>query len=228
MTFFLKFFLAFIVAAAGSCGIANSSTTSSEANLRDMAPEGESNVELQKGLQKAVFAGGCFWGVEAVFESVKGVKDAKAGYAGGTAGTATYEHVTSGLTDHAESVLVTFDPAVISYTQLLTIFFAVAHDPTELNRQGPDVGRHYRSAIFYMNDEQKNTALAYIEAIDKSGAMSKPVVTEVVPLKKFYDAEPYHQNYLRKNPTQPYIIIHDMPKLEALKAKFPELYVKKN
>jgi peptide-methionine (S)-S-oxide reductase len=174
----------------------------------------------------AVFAGGCFWGVEAVFEHVKGVKSVVAGYSGDTKATANYEAVSSGRTGHAESVKVTFDPSVVSYQQLLFVFFSVAHDPTELNRQGPDVGRQYRSVIFYTDDEQRKMALAFIEAINKSKALAKPIVTEVVPFKAFYEAEEHHQDFVRRNPDYPYVVYNDLPKLEALKKKFPDLYLK--
>jgi peptide-methionine (S)-S-oxide reductase len=176
--------------------------------------------------EKAVFAGGCFWGVEAVFEHVKGVIDVRSGYAGGTKGSADYETVSSGSTKHAESVEIRFDPAKISYDKLLYIFFAVAHDPTEVNRQGPDVGTQYRSAIFYTNEKQKQAATAFIDAVNKSKVFDRPVATEVVPLAGFYPAEDYHQNYLRLHPDEPYIVANDLPKLEALKEKFPELYRK--
>ena len=174
--------------------------------------------------QTAVFAGGCFWGVEAVFEHVKGVNSAVAGYSGGTKETADYETVSTGKTDHAESVMVKFDPAKVSYQQLLYIFFAVAHDPTELNFQGPDHGRQYRSVIFYTDDSQKNQALAFIKAIDGSKALKKPVVTEVVPFKAFYKAEDEHQGFVRLNPQNDYVAYYDLPKLKELKKKFPELY----
>lgn len=185
------------------------------------------SISAQAAKQTAVFAGGCFWGIEAVFEHVKGVTDAVSGYAGGTKATANYEDVISGQTSHAESVLVTYDDAKVSYTQLLSVFFAVAHDPTQLNRQGPDSGKQYRSAIFYSGAEQKKLALAYIDAITKSKALSKPVVTEVAALIKFFPAEEYHQNYMAKNPDQPYIVVNDKPKIAALKQKFPELYKEK-
>ena len=176
--------------------------------------------------QTVVFAGGCFWGVEAVFEHVKGVKSVVAGYSGDTKATANYEAVSSGRTGHAESVKVTFDPSVVSYQQLLFVFFSVAHDPTELNRQGPDVGRQYRSVIFYTDDEQRKMALAFIEAINKSKALAKPIVTEVVPFKAFYEAEEHHQDFVRRNPDYPYVVYNDLPKLEALRQKFPDLYLK--
>jgi len=175
--------------------------------------------------QTAVFAGGCFWGVEAVFEHVKGVKSVVSGYSGGTKGSANYEDVSSGETDHAESVKIIFDPAKVSYEQLLFIFFSVAHDPTELDRQGPDHGRQYRSVVFYLDQTQKKAAIDFIKAIDGSKALPKKIVTEVVLFKAFYDAEEYHQDYMKKNPDDRYIVINDKPKVEALKAKFPALYV---
>ncbi len=174
--------------------------------------------------ETAVFAGGCFWGVEAVFEHVKGVTDATSGYAGGTKATANYEAIGSGTTGHAESVRVTFDPDIVSYQQLLQVFFSVAHNPTELNRQGPDVGPQYRSAIFYASEEQRRTALAAMDALTRSKAFSRRIVTQVVPLRQFFPAEDYHQDYMRRNPDDIYIVVHDRPKLAALKAKFPELY----
>jgi peptide-methionine (S)-S-oxide reductase len=174
--------------------------------------------------QSAVFAGGCFWGVEAVFEHVRGVIDVRSGYAGGTKKTANYDDVSAGTTKHAESVEIRFDPAKVTYEQLLYVFFAVAHDPTEVNRQGPDVGPQYRSAVFYSNDAQKKSAQAFIASINASKVFSKPVATELAPLIAFYEAEKYHQNYLKNNPNDSYIITHDLPKLETLKLKFPELY----
>jgi len=226
MSLLTKVALGTLVVIAVGCGIASSSGKT--ADLKELAPvSAEPNAEPAKGEQTAVFAGGCFWGVEAVFEHLKGVKDARSGYAGGDARTAEYETVSGGNTGHAESVKVTFDPTVISYTQLLTIFFSVAHNPTELNRQGPDAGTQYRSAIFFVNEEQKKLANDYIDAINKSKALPKPVVTQVGPLTKFYEAEDYHQDYMRKNPKDPYIVAHDKPKVEDLKARFPELYVGK-
>jgi peptide-methionine (S)-S-oxide reductase len=179
------------------------------------------------GQATAVFAGGCFWGVEAVFKHVKGVSTATSGYAGGSAGTASYPLVGTGMTGHAESVEVKYDPSVVTYGQLLRVFFAVAHDPTQLNRQGPDWGTQYRSAIFYTSPEQERVAKAYIAQLDAAKTFSKPIVTEVTPLKGFYAAEDYHQNYLALHPDQPYIVINDLPKLASLKSELPDLYVKK-
>lgn len=170
--------------------------------------------------QTAVFAGGCFWGVDAVFKHVKGVSEVVSGYAGGSAATAHYEIVSLGNTGHAEAVRITFDPAQVSYRQLLHVFVSVAHDPTQLNRQGPDVGSQYRSAIFYTGAEQQQIAAAYV----RQQTSSMPIVTEVVPLQQFYPAETHHQNYLALHTDQPYIVINDLPKLERLQKLFPALY----
>jgi peptide-methionine (S)-S-oxide reductase len=177
------------------------------------------------GKQTAVFAGGCFWGTQAVFERVKGVLSTAAGYSGGSAETATYRQVITETTGHAESVEVVYDPAKITYGQLLRIFFSVAHDPTQLNRQGPDVGTSYRSAIFYTNEEQKRIATAYIAELDAAKVFPARIVTEVTPLKGFYRAEDYHQDFALKNPDHPYIQICDLPKIAALKQQFPEYFV---
>jgi len=171
----------------------------------------------------AVLAGGCFWGVEAVFERLKGVSDVVSGYAGGSRITAQYEIVSSGATSHAESVKITFDPSQISYGRLLQIYFAVAHDPTTLNRQGPDSGTQYRSAIFYATDDQKRVAEAYVDQLNKSKVFSRPIVTQVVPLKGFYDAEDYHQHYIDHHPNDPYVVYNDLPKIKHLQQQFPEL-----
>ena len=177
----------------------------------------------QTGKQTAVLAGGCFWGVEAVFERLNGVSEAVSGYAGGTKGTAHYEIVGTGTTGHAESVQITYDPAVISYGRLLKVFFAVAHDPTELNRQGPDEGTQYRSSIFYATPEQKTVAEAYVRQLNAAKIFRAPIVTKIVPLEGFYAAEAYHQNFLDHHPDYPYIVYNDLPKLEHLKKEFPEL-----
>ena len=174
-------------------------------------------------IEKAILAGGCFWGVEAVFDHVKGVSKAESGYAGGSADTAQYYTVSSGDTGHAESVRVTYDPSQVTYGQLLKVFFAVAHDPTELNRQGPDVGTQYRSAIFFANDEQKKIAEAYIKQLDEAKVFEGKIATQVAPLDKFYEAEGYHQNYLVNHPNEPYIVYNDMPKLANLRKVLPEL-----
>jgi peptide-methionine (S)-S-oxide reductase len=185
---------------------------------------GEAQSPAASSEQTAVLAGGCFWGVDAVFKHVRGVTSVVSGYAGGTAATAHYEVVSTSTTGHAESVKITYDPSRVSYAQLLRIFFSVAHDPTELNRQGPDTGPQYRSAIFYTTEAQKKTAQAYVEQLDRSKVFGGPIVTQVVPLQGFYPAEEHHQNFLARHPTQPYIVYYDLPKLQALQAQFPEVY----
>lgn len=176
-----------------------------------------------QGKQIAVLAGGCFWGVEAVFEHLKGVTNVVSGFAGGDKSTAHYETVSTGSTGHAESVKITYDPAQITYGQLLKVYFSVAHNPTELNRQGPDTGTQYRSAIFYMNDEQKKVAEAYIQQLENSKIFSRPIVTQLVPFQGFYAAESYHQHYLDRNPNNPYIMYNDLPKLAQLKKQYPQM-----
>jgi peptide-methionine (S)-S-oxide reductase len=184
---------------------------------------GVANISLAAP-QTAVFAGGCFWGVDAVYKHVKGVSEVVSGYSGGAANTAHYELVSEGDTGHAEAVRVNFDPAQVSYAQLLQVFFSVAHDPTQLNRQGPDVGSQYRSAIFTTTQEQKQEAESAIKTLNDKHIYASPIVTQVVPLRQFYPAEAHHQNYLALHPTQPYIVFHDMPKLKALQRVFPALY----
>jgi peptide-methionine (S)-S-oxide reductase len=179
-----------------------------------------------KSQQTAVLAGGCFWGVQAVFEHLKGVRSVTAGYSGGRVNSPGYEMVSTGLTGHAESVSITFDPSQISYGQILMIFFSVAHDPTQLNRQGPDDGTQYRSAIFYSSEEQQRIAAGYIQQLDSAKVYPRKIVTEVVPFKAFFRAEDYHQDYLQTHTDQPYIVYNDLPKLEHLKKQFPELYRK--
>jgi peptide-methionine (S)-S-oxide reductase len=176
------------------------------------------------GSETAVFAGGCFWGVQSVYNRVKGVTATTAGYSGGAANTATYDQVTTETTGHAESLKIVFDPAKISYGTLLRLFFSVVHDPTQLNRQGPDVGTSYRSVIFYTSAEQQRIAAAYIAQIDAAQVFPAKIVTQLVPLEAFYDGEAYHQDYADKNPNNPYIQICDVPKIAALKAQFPELF----
>ena len=195
----------------------------SQASPRFPDPVQDIKVAAPGQKQTAVFAGGCFWGVEAVFERLTGVTDSISGYAGGTRATAQYETVSSGTTGHAESVQVTYDPARISYGQLLKIFFAIAHDPTELNRQGPDEGPQYRSAIFYATPDQKAVAEAYIRQLDEAKLFPRKIVTTVVPLDAFYPAESYHQNFLVRNPTNGYIVYNDLPKLAHLKKDYPEM-----
>jgi len=201
-----------------SCSMANASAVA----IPD--PKLDSALTPKPTEQTALFAGGCFWGVEAVFDRVKGVVKAESGYAGGSAETAKYYTVASGATGHAESVRITYDASQITYGQLLKVFFAVAHDPTELNRQGPDVGPQYRSAIFYTNEEQKRIAESYIQQLDQVKAFSNRIVTQVVPLDHFYQAEDYHQNYLVNHPNEPYIVYNDMPKLANLRKLLPKLY----
>jgi peptide-methionine (S)-S-oxide reductase len=170
------------------------------------------------GQSRAVLAGGCFWCVEAVYKNLEGVSSVKSGYAGGTADTADYETVCTGTTDHAEAVEVAYDPSRISYGQILKVFFSIAHDPTQRNRQGPDVGRQYRSAIFYVDDEQKRVAQAYIEQLNKAGVFEAPIVTEVGPLEAFFEAETYHQDYAARNPLNPYIVFNAQPKVRKLRS----------
>jgi peptide-methionine (S)-S-oxide reductase len=184
--------------------------------VQDLKPGGS-------GQKQAVVAGGCFWGVEAVFERLAGVSDVTSGFAGGSRATAHYEIVGSGTTGHAESVQITYDPARISYGQLLKVFFAIAHDPTELNRQGPDEGTQYRSAIFYATPEQKAVADAYIRQLDGARVFTRKIVTAVVPLEGFYPAEAYHQHFLVRNPSNPYIVYNDLPKLAHLEKDYPDM-----
>jgi peptide-methionine (S)-S-oxide reductase len=178
-------------------------------------------------LQTAVLAGGCFWGTQGVFEHVKGVRKVLAGYSGGDRSTADYESVSSGRTGHAESIQITFDPAVVSYADLLRVFFSVAHDPTEFNRQGPDTGTQYRSEIFFADDSQQKTALAYIAQLEQAHIFGHPIVTRVDPLKGFYPAEGYHQDFLVRNPRYPYIVYNDLPKIANLQRELPDIYVDK-
>ena len=191
------------------------------------APTLDTPRATSPGKQTTVFSGGCFWGVQAVFQHVKGVVTATSGYAGGSARTADYETVSTGETGHAESVQVVFDPSQITYGELLRVFFSVAHDPTQLNRQGPDEGTQYRSAIFYTSDEQKKIAEAYIAQLDNAKVFPRKIVTQVASLQAFYPAEAYHQNYAAFHPNQPYILFNDAPKVEHLKQEFPNLYTGK-
>lgn len=190
--------------------------------LAQTKPDGKPAASA--GAQTAVFAGGCFWGVDAVFKHVKGVSEVVSGYAGGSAATAHYDQVGRGNTGHAEAVQVRFNPAQVSYQQLLQVFFTIAHNPTELNRQGPDVGSQYRSAIFFTDSEQEKAAQSLIQKLTAERTFGKPVVTQVVPLQAFYPAEDYHQNYLALHPDQPYIVYNDLPKLAQLRKQFPALY----
>jgi peptide-methionine (S)-S-oxide reductase len=190
-------------------------------------PAPSTDLPDSKPVATIVFAGGCFWGVEGVFEHVKGVKEAVSGYAGGSKTTAHYEIVSSGRTGHAESVRVTYDPSQVSFGKLLQVFFSVAHDPTELNRQGPDEGTQYRSAIFYSTDPERRVAEAYIQQLNDAKAFKRKIVTQLTPLDGFYAAEDYHQHYLEHNPNQPYIAYNDIPKIRNLKKEFPELWTGK-
>jgi peptide-methionine (S)-S-oxide reductase len=187
-------------------------------------PPALDNPKASGALQTAVIAGGCFWGVQAVYQHVRGVRKVLSGYAGGTKATAQYDAVSRGGTGHAESVEIRFDPQEVSYGEILQIYFSVAHDPTQLNRQGPDTGKQYRSNIFYADESQKRIAQAYIAQLDKTRAFGRVIVTRVDPLEAFYPAEAYHQDFLIKNPEHPYIVINDLPKIESLKRVFPARY----
>ena len=210
--------LILVIITMNACSAANASATAIPNPTLD-AP-----LATARGEQTAILAGGCFWGVEAVFEHVKGVSRVESGYSGGSGATAQYDTVSSGATGHAESVRIAYDPSQITYGQLLKVFFAVAHDPTELNRQGPDTGTQYRSAIFYSNEEQKRIAQAYIEQLNQAKVFGRKIVTQVVPLQSFNVAEGYHQDYLVHHPNDPYIVYNDLPKLENLRKLLPELY----
>lgn len=190
-------------------------------------PVADEPLSKTKSAETVVLAGGCFWGIQAVFEHVKGVSSATAGYSGGSASTAQYETVSTGQTGHAESVRVVYDPSQISFGQILKVFFSVAHDPTELNRQGPDDGTQYRSVIFYASEDQRRVAQAYVDQLNGAKVFARPIVTQIVALKAFYPAEGYHQDYAEHHPNEPYIAINDLPKLDHLKQTLPELYVGK-
>jgi peptide-methionine (S)-S-oxide reductase len=222
-SFLLRLSAIFLVTLAGVTGC----NAGERANTALPSPTVDAPIATAKAAQTAVVAGGCFWGIQAVFQHVKGVISATSGYSGGSAKTGKYEIVSTGETGHAESVEIVYDPSQITYGELLRIFFSVAHDPTQLNRQGPDEGTQYRSSIFYANDEQKHVAEAYITQLDKAGIFPRPVVTKVVPLQAFYPAEAYHQNYAALHPSQPYIMYNDAPKVEHLRQEFPDLYTGK-
>jgi peptide-methionine (S)-S-oxide reductase len=213
--------LGLIAAGVAALTLAASAASKFPDPARDIAVSGTGTQ------QTAVLAGGCFWGVEAVFEQLDGVNDVVSGFAGGNKASAHYEMVSTGTTGHAESVQITYDPAKVTYGQLLKVFFAVAHDPTELNRQGPDEGTQYRSAIFYSTPDQKTVAESYIHQLDDAKLFRRRIVTEVTALNGFFPAEAYHQNFLDRNPTYPYIVYNDLPKLEHLKKEFPELLKRK-
>jgi len=209
------------------CVIATLACNAATAGVAIPDPLVDAPLASAKGKQTAVFAGGCFWGIQAVFEHVKGVIRATSGYAGGEANTAHYEMVSTGETGHAESVRITYDPSQISYGQLLKVFFSVAHDPTQLNRQGPDTGTQYRSAIFFSDENQERIARAYIAQLDQAKIFERPIVTQVVALKAFHEAEAYHQDYAVHHPNDPYIVINDLPKVANLRKQLPGLYVAK-
>ena len=213
-------FLAMCLSATVACH-------ASSAAVKLPNPTADEPLSKTKSAETVVLAGGCFWGIQAVFEHVKGVTSATAGYSGGSAGTAQYEVVSTGRTGHAESVKVVYDPSQVSFGQILKVFFSVAHDPTELNRQGPDEGTQYRSVIFYASEEQKRIAQAYVDQLNGAKAFVQPIVTQIVALKAFYPAEGYHQDYAEHHPNDPYIAINDLPKLDHLKQTLPELYVRK-
>ncbi|MBC7783230.1 MAG: peptide-methionine (S)-S-oxide reductase MsrA [Burkholderiales bacterium] len=204
--------------------LACNAVTKATAGVTIPDPAVSAPLATAKGEQTAVFAGGCFWGVEAVFEHVKGVTEVTSGYSGGAAKTANYEAVSDGDTGHAEAVRIIYDPSQVSYEQLLKIFFSVAHDPTELNRQGPDTGSQYRSAIFYTDENQERIARAYIAQLDQAKVFKRSIVTQVVALDSYYKAEAYHQDYLANHPNEPYIMINDQPKVANLRKQFPDLY----
>ncbi|WP_454816679.1 peptide-methionine (S)-S-oxide reductase MsrA [Labrys neptuniae] len=199
------------------------SVSNAEESPRKVAAPGL-DTRSTAGSETAVLAGGCFWGVQGVFQHVKGVTSAVSGYAGGTADTATYDTVSTGSTGHAEAVRIRFDPRLISYGQILQIYFSVAHDPTQLNRQGPDSGTQYRSQIFTASAEQARIAAAYVSQLDGAKAFARPIATRIAPLQGFFAAEAYHQDYLTRHPTQPYIVINDLPKVAALRQLFPSVY----
>ena len=219
-------FLLAVLSVAIIAGCLRSNVAASEQMVRLPKPGVDEALATSPGQQTAVLAGGCFWGIQAVFQHVKGVVSATSGYSGGAANTAEYETVSTGTTNHAESVKIVYDPSKVTYGELLQVFFSVAHDPTELNRQGPDHGTQYRSMIFYGNAEQKKIADAYIAQLDQTKVYSQKIVTQVVPLKAFYPAEGYHQNYATLHPDNPYIAAFDAPKVAALEKVFPQLYRK--
>lgn len=215
-----------ILAGLGAFVLATAKSDDGRVNPKAAFPKPalDSPLASSRGKETAVLAGGCFWGIQAVFAHVKGVISSTSGYSGGAANTAHYEEVSTGATGHAESVQVVFDPSQISYGQILLIFFSVGHNPTELNRQGPDYGTQYRSSIFFANDQQKKIAEAYIAQLEAAKIYAQPIATRVVPLQGFYPAEDYHQDYLKHHPFEPYIVMNDQPKIANLKKEFPALY----
>ena len=222
-----KFVVHYILSAITALALCvSSASTAAEVAVVIPAPLAD-QPKAVGALQTAVFAGGCFWGVQGVFQHVKGVSKVLSGYAGGDKATAQYEKVSTGSTGHAESVQITFDPAQVTYGKLLQIYFSVAHDPTQLNRQGPDTGTQYRSAIFYTDDTQKRIAQSYIDQLNKSKVFRSAIVTRLDPLNGFYAAEDYHQDFLVNNPRYPYIVVHDLPKIKNLKLLFADSYVER-
>lgn len=213
-----------LVLAAGSLAVSGCSSPALALEEPVNAPAPQRIAKEGTGLKTAIFAGGCFWGVEGVFSHVEGVKSAVSGFHGGAAGTATYNRITSGGTNHAEAVMITYDPYVVRYDELLRIFFSVVADPTLKNRQGPDVGAHYRSALVPMNAEQSAVAKAYLAQMEKSGVWNRPIATKIERHRKFYAAETYHQDFMAKNPRHGYITRWDAPKVRALKTMFPSDY----
>jgi peptide-methionine (S)-S-oxide reductase len=218
-----RFIYAFLMMCLGTTVACHASS----AAVKLPNPTSDQPLSKSKSSETVVLAGGCFWGIQAVFEHVKGVTSATAGYSGGAASTAQYETVSTGRTGHAESVKVVYDPSQVSFGQILKVFFSVAHDPTELNRQGPDEGMQYRSVIFYAGEDQQRVARAYIDQLNGAKVFPEQIVTQVVALQAFYPAEGYHQDYAEHHPNEPYIAINDLPKLDHLKQTLPELYVGK-
>ncbi len=216
--------LAVLVTLIAAGCLLRSNVAASEKAMALPKPAVDAPLASSPGQQTAVIAGGCFWGIQAVFQHVKGVISATSGYSGGASSTAEYEIVSTGTTNHAESEKIVFDPSKITYGELLQVFFSVAHDPTQLNRQDPDEGTQYRSVIFYASDEQKKIAEAYIAQLNNAKIFKHKIVTQVVPLKAFYPAEGYHQDYAAKHPDNPYIAHYDLPKVSALQQMFPQLY----
>ena len=226
MNRFVSVALGFAVVLLVVFGVMRRSTVSAVSAATALPdPAVDETLAAKKGQETIVVAGGCFWGIQAVFEHVKGVTSATSGYAGGTLKNPGYEEVSSGTTGHAESVQIVYDPSQITLGTLLKVFFSVAHDPTQLNRQGPDSGTQYRSAIFFSNDDQQRIAKAYVDQLNQAKLFSGPIVTQIVPLKDFYRAEDYHQDYATNHPDNPYIAICDLPKVKRLQQEYPALYV---
>ncbi len=222
---FMRLFLAALLIVAVAGVVMYGHVSASDKSMAAVpAPAADETLASSPGQETAVVAGGCFWGIQAVFQHVKGVVSATSGYSGGSAATAEYEIVSTGTTNHAESVKIVFDPSKVTYGQLLQVFFSVAHDPTQLNRQNPDEGTQYRSVVFYGNAEQQRITQAYIAQLDQAKVFPHKIVTQVVPLKAFYPAEGYHQNYAKLHPDNPYIAHYDLPKVANLQQQFPQLY----